>query len=63
MGLGLIVSTTEVRPLSRLRGRAGVGVVPQRTLPVWRKPPPGASRRPPPQAGEVERACGPTDST
>src|SRR6516225_2988820 len=47
-----------LRSLSRLRGRAGVGVLPQRTLPVWGEPPPGASRRPPPQAGEVSRACG-----
>src|SRR5262245_57793502 len=27
-------------------------------LPMWREPPPGASRRPLPQAGEVERVRG-----
>src|SRR5690349_21623871 len=58
-----IVTAQEVRSLSRLRGRAGVGVSPRLTLPEWREPPPGASRRPPPQAGEVKRACGQVDST
>jgi len=52
----------EVRSLSRLRGRAGVGVLPQTALPEWIDfPPPAAlcqARRPPPQAGEVtESRC------
>src|SRR5919198_2779747 len=57
MKLDLIATTNEVRSLSRLRGRVGVGVSPRVTLPEWREPPPGASRRPPPQAGEVKRVC------
>jgi hypothetical protein len=49
-------------PLS-LAGRAGEGVSPQSRLSMWREPPPGASRRPPPQAGEVKRVCGELDLT
>jgi len=41
-----IVTTKKVRSLSRQRGRVGVVVPPQATLPEWREPPPGASRRP-----------------
>ena len=71
MKLGLIATTKKVRSLSRLRGRAGVGVSPRATLPEWREPPPGASRRPkselrssrPPQAGEVKRVRGQIDLT
>jgi len=40
--------TTAVRSLSRLRGRAGVGVLPQNTLPEWIDFPH------PPQAGEAK---------
>jgi hypothetical protein len=32
----------ELRSLSRLRGRAGVGVHPRVTLIEWREPPPAA---------------------
>src|SRR5689334_19732928 len=55
-----IRSARKVRSLPRLRGRAGVGA--SLRLPEWREPPPGASRRPPPQAGEVKRARGHFDS-
>jgi hypothetical protein len=62
MRLGLIATAKEVRSLSRLRGGMGWGL-PRIKLPVWREPPPGAQRRPPPQAGEVKRVCGQTDLT
>jgi hypothetical protein len=51
----------EVRSLSRLRERAGVRVSPR--VVVWREPSPGATRRPLPQAGEVEFAGRPIQST
>src|SRR3954447_9182099 len=69
MSLGRIVTTKGLRSLSRLRGRAGVGVSPHEALSKWRDPHPPRSgaqlrcraRRPkselrssrPPQAGEV----------
>jgi hypothetical protein len=34
------VATPEVRSFSCLRGKVGMGVLPQATLPVWREPPP-----------------------
>jgi hypothetical protein len=56
-----VTSTTELRSLSRLRGRAGVGVPPRVRLFVWREPPPAALFERadlPPQAGEVKQARG-----
>ncbi len=51
------VAATAVRSLSRLRGRAGVGVPDRKWMLLGRQfPPPAAlwrARRPPPQAGEV----------
>src|SRR5258708_38676837 len=38
-------------PLPRLRGGVGAGVLQQAPAQAERIPPPGASRRPPPQAG------------
>src|SRR6266704_6954982 len=40
-------------PSPALAGERGVGVSPRVGLFVRREPPPGATRRPPPQAGEV----------
>ena len=37
------MATPEVRSFSRLRGKAGMGVLPQVTLPVWRELPPPVS--------------------
>src|SRR5690242_19667795 len=52
--LSSIASPRAMRSLSRLRGEAW-GVSPQSRLPMRSEPPPGTSRRPSPQAGEVER--------
>jgi hypothetical protein len=53
-------------PSPALAGEGGVGVFPQNALIVWRDfPPPAAlwrARRPPPQAGEVDRARGAIDA-
>jgi hypothetical protein len=40
MKIDLIATRKTVRSLSRLRGRAGVGVLPRVALFVWREPPP-----------------------
>ena len=42
MRLDQVASTMELRSLSRLRGRVGVGVPPRVTLFVAREPPPAA---------------------
>ena len=68
MRLGRAGSAMEVHSLSRSsRGRVGVGVLPQNAL-VERidLPPPAGlfrARRPPPQAGEVDRVHRHADST
>ena len=61
---GVIVATTKVRYLSRLRGRVGErglhSETPQEDKALIRR---YATRRPLPQAGEVERARGSTEAS
>jgi len=55
---GSLDPRAPLHSLSRLRERVGVRVSPLGRLPKRMEPSPGASRRPLPQAGEVQRARG-----